>query len=196
MINNRDDIKFYTDNILGSDFSNWNKTNSVVSGNYVSIAPGGNIYLDILDELKIKASMYTRVDIKASGDISDINNYKSGLDIKIVEVYKVGDSIKKRTRSLGITPFSASVDTNIYSDTTLLNMLNQDMKKYSISIINNSTSELKVYSIGVYRSQDVDTSQLYEAQKEVSNTYGLIIPVLDIDPVNPILGQVWIRGDL
>lgn len=197
MNTNKKELKFYDTNILGADFTKWTINNANIQGNNVIISPGGYIEQNILDEKLIAASKNAKVIVTASGDISDENNYKSGPDIRLVENYIVSEeSTKRRTRNLTITPLTAEVNNNVYKNTTVIEMLGYDMSKLSVRIKNNTTSDLTIYGIEIYRSKDIDASQLYEAQQEVSNVYGLIIPVYYEDPANAVIGQVWLRGDL
>lgn len=187
-----DSLKFYSSNIIQSDLSKWTLSNATVDTNGIAtIASGG--YMSTTAS-NIGASEYVKISCVASGDaISSTNNYNSGTNININEVYQVAtDSIKKRFRNVGITPYSATLSNGKYTDNTILSMLNQKLNSYTIKIENKTSSSLLIYSLSIYRSQDIDSSQLNDA----TNTYGLIIPVYTEDPTDAVVGQVWIRGDL
>lgn len=197
MSTNKKELKFYDTNILGVDFNEWTLNNAIIQGSNIVISTGGYAEYNITDEKIIKACKNAKVIVTASGDITDDNNYKSGPDIRLVETYKLGEeSTKRRTRYLTITPLTSEVNNNVYTNTTVIEMLGYDMSKLSVRIKNNTTSDLTIYNIEIYRSKDIDTSQLYEAQQELGNIYGLIIPVYYEDPANAVVGQVWLRGDL
>lgn len=192
-----EDYKFYEENILENDLTKWTKSSGTsVTTDTATLPVGDSISLTITDVEKIRASKYCLLVISLEGNIDKKDNYNSGKDIDIVEYYKVGESIKKRFRKVGFTPYTAEQIGTVYKDSTVLTMRDYDMSKLSITITNNSTNELKIYGIALYRSQDVDTAQLYQAQQKVNNVYGLIIPVYSADPTSPVIGQVWMRGDL
>lgn len=198
MANENKEVKFFDVNILETDFSKWELNNSSVSGASVTIKAGGYIKLDLTDVTVIKACNFVELIVQASGDITEENNYKSGIDINIeeVSVASEGSVAKRRSRNTVVTHYGAIVDGNKYTNTKQLDMLGSDMSRLTVKVINNTAQDLTIYTLAMFRSQDIETSQVHEVMQKANNVYGLVIPVLDADPINPVEGQVWIRGDL
>jgi hypothetical protein len=180
----KDAIKFYPDTLTDLEFKQ--KT----------LAPGQSIMATITDVTKIKACQYLKIVTDMLGSISDANNYKSGPDIIITEVYSDDDINKKVTRIVSITPVSSIEFGGTYIDTTILETIDHDMYSLTIKAINNTQDDLIINYLWVYRSQDIQDGQLAPVITQVTNMYGLVLENRTTDPVNPAIGRIWIRTDL
>lgn len=197
-----DKLDYFDVNMIGNSWDEWTRTQASIDRDNIIVRPGGNIELTVTDTNLIKASKYCKLYINVKiPDLSDKYNYTNPIDIKITEEYKLFN--KKRTRSVGITPVSGVVtnvsgvvsDNNI-EDNTVFSMMGSDLNSLSIKIANNTSLSITIKEIGMYRSKDISDSQFNDMKQEVDKNYGLIIPVLMEDPEAPLLGQIWIRGDL
>ena len=190
-----DKLDYFDVNMIGNSWDEWTKTLDSIDRDNIIVRPGGNIELTVTDTNLIKASKYCKLYINVKiPNLSDKYNYTNPIDIKITEEYKLFN--KKRTRSIGITPVSGVVSDNNIEDNTVFSMMGSDLNSLSIKIVNNTSLSITIKEIGMYRSKDISDSQFNDMKQEVDKNYGLIIPVLMEDPETPLLGQIWIRGDL
>lgn len=190
-----DKLDYFDNNIIGNSWDEWTKTLAFIDRDNIIVRAGGNIELTVTDTNLIKASKYCKLYISVEiPTLSDKYNYTNPIDIKITEEYKLFN--KKRTRSVGITPVSGVVSDNNIEDNTVFSMMGSDLNSLSIKIVNNTSLSITIKEIGMYRSKDISDSQFNDIKQEVDKNYGLIIPVLMEDPETPLLGQIWIRGDL
>lgn len=190
-----DKLDYFDVNMIGNSWDEWTKTLASIDRDTIIVTPNGNIELTVTNTNLIKASKYCKLYINVKiPDLSDKYNYTNPIDIKITEEYKLFN--KKRTRSVGITPVSGVVSDNNIEDNTVFSMMGSDLNSLSIKITNNTSLSITIKEIGMYRSKDISDSQFNDMKQEVDKNYGLIIPVLMKDPETPLLGQIWIRGDL
>lgn len=190
-----DKLDYFDVNMIGNSWDEWTKTQASIDRDNIIVRPDGNIELTVTDTNLIKASKYCKLYISVEiPNLSDKYNYTNPIDIKITEEYKLFN--KKRTRSVGITPVSGVVSNNNIEDNTVFSMMGSDLNSLSIKITNNTSLSITIKEIGMYRSKDISDSQFNDMKQEVDKNYGLIIPVLMEDPEAPLLGQIWIRGDL
>lgn len=190
-----DKLDYFDNNMIGNSWDEWTRTQASIDRDNIIVRPDGNIELTVTDTNLIKASKYCKLYISVKiPNLSDKYNYTNPIDIKITEEYKLFN--KKRTRSVGITPVSGVVSDNNIEDNTVFSMMGSDLNSLSIKITNNTSLSITIKEIGMYRSKDISDSQFNDMKQEVDKNYGLIIPVLMEDPETPLLGQIWIRGDL
>ena len=190
-----DKLDYFDVNMIGNSWDEWTRTQASIDRDNIIVRPDGNIELTVTDTNLIKASKYCKLYINVKiPDLSDKYNYTNPIDIKITEEYKLFN--KKRTRSVGITPVSGVVSNDNIEDNTVFSMMGSDLNSLSIKITNNTSLSITIKEIGMYRSKDISDSQFNDMKQEVDKNYGLIIPVLMEDPETPLLGQIWIRGDL
>lgn len=187
-------LKFYSTNILGDSFTPWNIVNGVNNTTNVVLHSGGSMTIEITNTSLIKASRYAKVTYDINGEITDAENYVAKPSILMTEVYQIDGGNRKRTRKIGLAPFQSNNPSPNRWDTQIpLSMINQDLISLQFKVYNSLETDLTIYSMGMYRSQDLQGGQ---ANEVITGDGGTYVECRTDDPVSPLLGREWLRVDL
>lgn len=128
------------------------------------IAPGGYAYATPSQTIVNLCFQYCQVYMRFKNEaMLPSNNFKSGPHIEIRETYKnTNNAISKNvSRCLGLNVFTeVDAEAYIYDDTTIFRTLNKPLGAYFFKIVNDSDSDLIIYSLGVYSSIDISEDQV------------------------------------
>lgn len=163
------DLSFYNKNVLRS-LPNWNLLgSSTVAGDYINIKAGGFAGVDLSNDYYngLKASKYRSITVQiycTHTNISDLNNYQNTIEVVLKGIYKDRDSNLLETyMSVNATLLGSSYSNGVLTFSRILTMENFDMDACALYVINHSAGEFQLQGCAMYRSQDVNSSQIGES---------------------------------
>lgn len=154
------ELNWYNKNVLRS-FNNWSiLVNSTVGEDGITIGSGGYCGVDLSSDYYngLNASKYRKVNINVEGNITDEYNYRNYVDIVVRCKYKSEGSeySVEGYYSLSVTQL------NRYKD-KIISMEDSDLESCTVLVINRSSADIKLTSCSMYRSQDINSSQVGES---------------------------------
>lgn len=154
------DLNWYNKNVLRS-FNNWSTlVNASVVGGALHIMAGGYAGVSLSSDYYngLNASKYRRVSIVVEGAVNDQYNYKNMIDVVVLCKYKSdnGAASVEGYYSLSVTQLNRDRD-------KVISMESSDLESCTVLIVNRTDQEVVITSCEMFRSQDVNSSQVGES---------------------------------
>lgn len=160
-----ENIQFFTYNIL-RNLQFWSLLhNASISGNYIKISSGGTAGCILTNDYfnGLQASKYRYIKAEITTDPSSISNYANNIDVVIKGVYI--DSNKETFNTYISTNFNSYYNSvnNVVTLETIISVENMDFINCDVYIVNHTSNAIQLNSCVMYRSLDVNSSQIGES---------------------------------
>lgn len=154
------ELNWYNKNVLRS-FDNWSTlVNAYVVGGALHIRAGGYAGVSLSSDYYngLNASKYRRVSIEVEGAVNDQYNYKNMIDVVVLCKYKSDDG------AASVEGYYSLAVTQLNRDRAkVISMESSDLESCTVLVVNRTDQEVAIASCEMFRSQDVNSSQVGES---------------------------------